>query len=216
MELKNKNIVAIVAHPDDETIGCGGLLQKAAACGANCHVVLPTRRIDRRGIENWNTLIRQFHQACSTLGAKAVVAEELVEDLYAELHIPKIADQIHEHIQWADLVLTHWQGDMHQAHQALSRAVELCTRPFRTHKDVWCFEVPTATDQAYRYNFSPNCFVALSEEQAAKKKQAMLYYDTEQIAGREAENLVHHLRHRGNQIGKNYAEAFMIMRHFIL
>ncbi|MEH6304368.1 PIG-L family deacetylase [Olivibacter sp. CPCC 100613] len=215
MDLANKKIAIIIAHPDDEAIGCGGFINKASTIGATSRVILPTRRIDPRGIKHWDELVKQFHDSCKLLGAEAIVTPHATDDLFAEQFIPQIVQEIDPHIQWADIILTHWHGDMHQAHQALSRAVELCTRPFRRHKTVLCFEIATATDQPYFQTFSPNCFVVLDEIDVQKKIDAMRYYDTEQIAGRFAENLKHQLSYRGNQIGTSYAESFMLMRHFI-
>ena len=37
--MKNNNILVVVAHPDDETLGCGASLYKAIKSGANVKVV---------------------------------------------------------------------------------------------------------------------------------------------------------------------------------
>jgi LmbE family N-acetylglucosaminyl deacetylase len=215
MELRNKNIVAIIAHPDDETIGCGGLLRKAADQNATCRVVLPIRRGDPRGIANWNCLMQQFNATCDLLGASAIITNETVEDLVAEINIHKIFSLIQGHIEWADIVLTHWHGDSHQAHRAVSRATEIATRPFRTQKTVLCFEIPTSTDQAFINTFSPNCFVTLSEHEMTKKKIAMGLYESEIVGGRTPFNLENQMRLRGSQAGTEFAEAYVIARHFI-
>lgn len=215
MDIRNKNIVVVIAHPDDETIGCGGFLSKASIQNANCRVVLPVRRGDARGISNWDRLIDQLANASKLLGATLVLTDDLVDDLTAEIYVHKIYKLIEEHVAWADIVLTHWHGDSHQAHRAVSRAVELATRPFRSKKTVLFFEIATSTDQAYEYTFSPNCFVVLSDTEVANKISAMNHYGTEIIAGRTPENLKNQLRLRGSQIGSDFAEAFVIARHFI-
>ena len=37
------NLLAIFAHPDDESFSCGGTLAKAAAAGHNVHLICATR-----------------------------------------------------------------------------------------------------------------------------------------------------------------------------
>ena len=39
LDVKDKRILVIVAHQDDETIGCGGTLAKWSSEGANIKVV---------------------------------------------------------------------------------------------------------------------------------------------------------------------------------
>lgn len=215
MDLKGKKILVVVAHPDDETIGCGGFLAKAVRAGAICSVVLPLQRSNQRTPDAWDVALLHFRRACEILGAKPIVLDDLLLDNTQALNVQVLAQSIDPYIASADLILTHWKGDLHHAHVAISKAVELCTRPFRNRKAVWCFEILTSTDQGFENTFSPNCFVSLSSDDVNQKMAAMSEYISEIFPGRTPEDLELHMRFRGRQAGTDWAESFYIARSFV-
>ena len=138
---------------------------------------------------------------------------ELFEHV-ADTDLRALHELVQPTVDWADSVLTHFDNDVHQVHRAVSRAVEIATRPFRRQRDVDLFETATSTDQGYRDTFSPQAFVTLTSDQADRKLRAMELYVTEEAPGRAAEDLERRLRLRGAQIGTTWAEAFVVARQF--
>lgn len=211
---KGSRITAIVAHPDDETIGPGAALARFAREGASCRAVLAFHRTDSRLGDSWPRLVETFRDACGIIKCEASVLADLPESREG-LDIQRLHDALIEEVASADLVLTHWSGDTHQAHRALAYAVEICTRPFRRHRHLWFFETPTSSDQGVGDAFSPNLCVQLTSDDVAMQKRAMaLYPGSEASVGRTPDDLEAHARYRGRQNGCEYAAVFRSARMF--
>ena len=77
-EDKGKRLLAVVAHPDDETFGCGGLLAKCAAEGVGVSLVCATRgevgEISDPSLATPENLAQvrewELRQACAALGVE--------------------------------------------------------------------------------------------------------------------------------------------------
>ncbi len=211
--------LAVVTHPDDEVLGCGATLARLADQGVETRVLLALRRTDPRGREHWDGFVAAFEASCRVLGARPVVLEPLLGEVEAEARTQELHDALVRHVEAADVIFTHWPGDVHQAHRAVSRAVEIATRPFRRRRAVHLFEVPTSTDQAFALPggaaFAPNCWSLVDVAHAERKLEAMACYPGEEAPGRRPEDLRRRLELRGAEIGAPLAEAFVTTRMFL-
>ena len=211
-------VLVVVAHPDDEVLGCGGTIAKRSDAGDEITVLLPMRRVDQRGLASWQALTSAFRRSCDLLGARAEILDPLMDESLAEPRVHELHDAIVPFVERADLVLTHWPGDVNQVHRGVARAVEISTRPFRRRRDVSCFEVPTSTDQSFGgagpQTFSPNEFVILNADHVRRKCEALAGYDGELITGRLVDDVERKLRARGAEVGVPFAEAFVTARRF--
>jgi LmbE family N-acetylglucosaminyl deacetylase len=211
-------VLAVIAHPDDEALGCGGRLAKHVDAGDEVSVLLPTRRCDPRGVRDWDTLVASLGRSCDILGARLVIGDPLVAETDAEPAVHRLHDAIAPVVAAADLVLTHWSGDANQVHRGVSRAVEIATRPFRRRCNVSLFEIPSSTDQVFGASaqpFAPMEFVVLEASQARRKIEAASQYAGELAPGRSPDDVERLMRVRGSTIGAVYAEAYMTARLFL-
>jgi LmbE family N-acetylglucosaminyl deacetylase len=121
-----RHIVVLAPHPDDESIGCGGLLAHASRRGADITVVFATDGDDMLVADAGGDLGSRRREeaiaACTILGARPVflgfrdgALSGRIDDLgaafdraFAETH--------------PDLVVLPWFGDDHRDHAAVNRA----------------------------------------------------------------------------------------------
>jgi LmbE family N-acetylglucosaminyl deacetylase len=211
--------LAVVAHPDDEALGCGGTLALLAERGYAVEVLLPLRRCDPRGVAHWDDLLAAFERSCAALGASPRVVARPMEETRAETHPHELHDLVVPYVERADVVFTHWPGDANQVHRGVSRAVEIATRPFRRRRDVYLFEVPSSTDQAFAVGpvgaFAPNTYAVLEARHARAKLAAAAAYPTEAAPGRMPDDVERRLRVRGAEVGAELAEALVTARRFL-
>lgn len=227
----SKTVLAIVAHADDETLGCGGTLKKHATQGDQVHIAIladgetaRAKSIHDIALFSEKIAIRaqQAQQAGKLLGASSVSTDTLPDnrlDSLTRLDIVKKIESIIETIQ-PDVVFTHHAGDVNIDHQIIHHAVVTATRPIPGNKlsTLLFFETLSSTEWMPPHSapsFTPNWFCDITKT-LADKLNALAVYNAEipQAPHPRAPESVTALAHyRGASVGFEAAEAFMLGRH---
>lgn len=218
-------ILAIVAHPDDADIFCGGTLAKHADRGDDVTIAYMTRGeyggFDTTEAEVAAVREEESERAAEELGADAVFLDFLDGRItYSMENRLRIVDAIRKHTP--DLIFTHFDDDMHPDHRATSRLVSdayymaslpLVESEYEPHdpSNIYFFGKPTSS-------FEPEVIVDISDYQETKEA-AFLQHESqieflEAHGGIDAEfdNLVQGVRAEGRVLGKKtgveFAEGF--------
>ena len=211
-----QRILVIVAHPDDEVLGCGGTIKKYIESG--CEVVTA---IVAQGRPSEQRRIKKFSRLANTqLGVKKVVFFNYpnlkLETFPLHTIVEKLSQLIDNYAP--DVVLTHYHGDINRDHQITCQAVLTAARPLPGKKplEVLCFETIGSTEWGATRNesFRPNFFVDITNTLDDKMK-ALRHYDIEMRPHphpRSYEGVRLLAGVRGMTIGVPYGEAFEIVR----
>lgn len=228
---KNKRIMIVAAHPDDELLGLGASMNKLIKEeGIKTHVVILgegiTSRSDVRNVDDWKEELEKHHQnmysAASIIGYHSVKSYNFSDnrfDSHALLDIVKVIENEKKAFQ-PDIIFTHHGGDLNIDHQMTFQAVMTATRPMQEEcvKAVITFETPSATEwqaSSDPRHFSPNIFIEVSEDNLQAKINAMSSYQFEVREfphPRSSKALQIMAQYRGYTVGKQLAEAFQIVR----
>lgn len=228
---KNKRIMVVAAHPDDELLGLGATMHKLIKEeGVVSHVVILgegiTSRSDTRDTEKWKGALEEHHRninaAGSHIGYESIHTYNFSDnrfDSHALLDIVKVIEK--EKIEFhPDMIFTHNSGDLNIDHQLTFQAVMTATRPMDDEEvtTVISFETPSATDWQYSNHpeqFKPNLYIEVSEDDVLAKCDAMSEYKFETREyphPRSFKALKVLAQYRGYTSGNQMAEAFEIVR----
>ncbi|MCP3803327.1 bifunctional PIG-L family deacetylase/class I SAM-dependent methyltransferase [Allokutzneria sp. A3M-2-11 16] len=186
-----RTVVAVAAHPDDETLGASGCMQALHAAG--CAVTLVVASDGEAAFPNLGA------EARSELGrvrraelTEALRLQELSDvrvhwlglpDSGLAEHTGELVALLRELLAGADCCLLPWPGDPHPDHQAVAEAV-LAAAPVTAHRwsyPIWMWhwmrhddaEVPW--ELAHRY--------PLSKDQRSRKSAAVLAFRSQLTDG---------------------------------
>ncbi|GAB3144991.1 hypothetical protein GCM10027258_34720 [Amycolatopsis stemonae] len=131
--------LVVAAHPDDETLGASGLLQRLHAAGTEVTLVVATDgeaafpaadAAERRDLGR--TRRRELRESLRAQGLSDVEPVWLgLPDSGLAAHGDALASAVRSHATGHDLCLLPWPGDPHPDHQAAARAA-LAAAPLTT------------------------------------------------------------------------------------
>lgn len=218
-----KRITVISVHPDDETLGCGGTILRHVAAGDQVSWIIVTAGWEPKyGKDVIAAKAREVDQVAKAYGMTDVQRLGLPTTRMRELPEATLIDALGPAIEKTapDTIYTIHRGDVHTDHQAVFEGVTIVCKPFRNTPRparLLSFETLSSTDAALQDKdslFVPSVFVDITPY-IERKIEIMKLFASEQQPypqPRSAESIRALARHRGGTIGREYAEAFVLLR----
>jgi LmbE family N-acetylglucosaminyl deacetylase len=213
---KKLNILAVSPHADDVEIAMGGTIAKYVAQNHNVTIltaVLPKENILGKvdSFMSKNRILEQKKSA-KILGAKVeILSLDPYELSFNRKYIKIFEEKIKEYKP--DIIFSCWEYDTHQDHKSVANIIYSVTR--KNNISLYMYEamLPGGFNT---HSFNPQLYIdiskfikvkikALNEYKSVfkyKKNNYSKYFDS--IEGRA--------RFRGETIGVDYAEAFIVVK----
>ena len=220
-------VLVVMAHPDDEVLGCGGTIAQLAQRGRDVRVIVCGEGLTSRGSASdseLKTLDDELRRACALLGVAEVHHFDWPDNRFDTLSLLELVKTIEQvALPLAPrLVITHHPSDLNVDHRVVHDAVMTCFRPLpgRPPTTILAAEIPSSTGWAAPLPdraFVPNVFSDITST-LAKKIAAMQVYTTEGAAWphpRSGEAISAWAKQRGCLVGLGAAEAFALLRQFL-
>lgn len=221
-------ILVVAAHPDDETLGCGGTIAKLSAENKDVHILIlgegitSRQDIDRVSAENKLSALREnSRKAAMILGAKSIEFQNFPDNMFDSVPLLDIIKTIEVYIKRhaPHTIFTHHGGDLNIDHSLTFRATLTAARPLQDCpvKHIYSFETLSATDWALGKTgpvFEPNLFVDIEQFINFKIRAMQAYVGEirEFPHPRSFEAIKSLAKQRGSMAGLRFCEAFSIIR----
>jgi N-acetylglucosamine malate deacetylase 1 len=219
---KNKSVLVIAAHPDDETIGCGGTIKKHRVNKDIVNVIFMTNGISARTINKKKILKRKkdLVEVSKILDFKIIKTLNFKDNQLDSVPLLKIIKEIEKIIikLKPDIIYTHYENDLNVDHQITYKATMTACRPSpnTSIKEINCFEILSSTDWSSNNlkRFNPNYYIDVKNFTESKKKSLKKYGEEmkKNPHTRSIQNILRNNRIRGQQVGLKFAEAFFQVR----
>jgi LmbE family N-acetylglucosaminyl deacetylase len=218
----DEKVMVVAAHPDDETLGCGGSLlrHKESECEiywllvTNIHTQDGWPKKSVRARQNEIQLVSEMYDFKRTFKLDypatrldTVSFKELVSNF----------SNIFNEVEPSSIYVPN-RSDIHTDHQVTFKAVMSCCKNFRSPfiKRILMYECISETEFAPSFTkdaFVPNVFVDISDYLMRKLEIFQIYTSEvmEPPFPRSVEAVTSLARYRGSRIGREFAESFYLI-----
>lgn len=212
-------ILILAAHPDDEVLGCGGIIQKYKEENSLVFVCIVTDGSSTQYPNNPG-IVKQKEKQCklanNILGVDKVIRlnfPDMKLDTIPHFKLNQKLEEVVESIK-PNILYTHSSLDVNKDHLLINQSTQVVIRPGKLYlKKVYEYEVLSSTEWQKNYAFNPNSFVDITRF-IKTKIEAFKAYQTEIRTyphPRSQEGIEILAKYRGLQAGYKYAEAFKLL-----
>jgi LmbE family N-acetylglucosaminyl deacetylase len=224
--INKQRILIVAAHPDDEILGCGGIMAKYSKNNDIYVVILGegiTSRYNNKEEIKKEELLKLQNQSKKVgkiIGVKENFFFNFPDNKFDTVPLLNIVKKIEKIIKEInpEIIYTHCCGDLNIDHRITFQAVLTATRPVNNSvKKIYSFEVLSSTEWSYDRigeQFSPNVYENILGV-INKKMKAMQIYKGELKKyphSRSLEGIKILAQKRGMEAGLKYAEAFELIK----
>jgi len=219
----NERVLVIVAHPDDEVLGCGGTIARHVASGDAVHICFLTDGVGARGDDVRAAARRNAaaRRAVAILGGSELTFHAFPDNRLDRVDLLTVVKTIEDEIANVQptTIYTHHAGDLNIDHVICNRAVLTACRPLpgQAVRNIYAIEIASSTEWGSIGSsapFTPTRYVDISKF-IDLKRRALEAYAEEMRAfphPRSYEALEALAHWRGSTAGLAAAEAFMVLR----
>ncbi len=224
--MNRKKILVIVAHPDDEVLGCGGsiALFSSNKYNYNIYVVYVADGVSGRDLNDEELQVEiekkqeSAYKAASILRFNILGFWNFSDQRLDSIPLLQLAKRVEKLIYdlKPSIIFTHSPGDLNIDHQIVWKAVMTAARPLPNSpvEKIFFCEILSSTEWGPISNFSPVVFNDISDTIEAKLA-AMECYGSELREfphPRSLRGIEILASYRGMQSGMRFAEAFEVGR----
>lgn len=220
-----KKILVIAPHPDDEILGCGGMILRSIHAGDTVSVCVITvgkddmfpKELIKKGRDEQKKCHEYMGIAKTCYLDFPAARLDSVEKHQLNAAIGTIIHEIKPDV----LYIPHY-GDMHTDHRIVADAAMVCARPIGDHviKEIYSYETLSETEWNYpeqQITFIPNVYVDITDC-LEEKLEAMRFFQSQLRPfphPRSLKALESLALHRGSQVSTVAAECFRLVRKIV-
>ena len=210
------NIIVLSPHADDAEIAMGGTIAKYVDEGHNITIItaiLPKENLEGNTDEFMSKNRRKEQEkSANILGANLEILGLDPYDFAFNRKYIKLFDQKIKSYK-PDMIFSCWEHDTHQDHKNLAKILFAVTRKNNISLNMYEAMLPGGINT---YSFNPQYFVNISKyidlKIKALKAYESVFINKKNNYSKYFDSIVGRAKFRGEIIGVDYAEAFLIVK----